>query len=172
MEITGKASRYSSAWLLASEGRNKYLDTRLLDCWLLGEDDMKIVDKASRQSSAQLLAIDDGGEEWISPTEHPDTLLLDLGYQWRKEWISPTKHLGLLDCWLLVWTKISSCRKPPRYVPYKGTYVPNDGTYGASDQGQTLDVWGWHPDDVNPKVAVTLLRGEVTTSALHEILNR
>ncbi len=34
------------------------------------------------------------------------------------------------------------CCKPPRYVPYKGTYVPQDGTYGASDQGQMLDVWG------------------------------
>ncbi len=34
------------------------------------------------------------------------------------------------------------CCIPPSYVPYKGTYVPYDGTYGASDQGQTLDVWG------------------------------
>ncbi len=32
------------------------------------------------------------------------------------------------------------CRKPPRYVPCKGTYVPYDGTYGTPDQGQTLDV--------------------------------
>jgi hypothetical protein len=32
------------------------------------------------------------------------------------------------------------CRKLPRYVPYKGTYVLYDGTYGAPDQGQTLDV--------------------------------
>ncbi len=32
------------------------------------------------------------------------------------------------------------CRKPPRYVPYKGTYVLYDGTYGVPDQGQTLDV--------------------------------
>jgi hypothetical protein len=32
------------------------------------------------------------------------------------------------------------CRKPPRYVPYKGTYVPYGGTFGTSDQGQTLDV--------------------------------
>jgi hypothetical protein len=32
------------------------------------------------------------------------------------------------------------CRKPPRYVPYKCTYVPYDGTFGTSDQGQTLDV--------------------------------
>jgi hypothetical protein len=32
------------------------------------------------------------------------------------------------------------CRKPPKYVPYKCTYVPYDGTFGASDQGQTLDM--------------------------------
>jgi len=32
------------------------------------------------------------------------------------------------------------CRKPPSYVPYKCTYVPYDSTFGASDQGQTLDV--------------------------------
>jgi hypothetical protein len=31
------------------------------------------------------------------------------------------------------------CRKPPSYVPYKGTYVPYDGTFGP-DQGQMLDV--------------------------------
>ncbi len=32
------------------------------------------------------------------------------------------------------------CHKLPRYVPCKCTYVPYDGTFGASDQGQTLDV--------------------------------
>ncbi len=32
------------------------------------------------------------------------------------------------------------CHKPPRYVPYKGTYVPYDGSFGAPDQGQMLDV--------------------------------
>ncbi len=32
------------------------------------------------------------------------------------------------------------CRKLPRYVPYKCTYVPYNGTFGASDQGQMLDV--------------------------------
>jgi hypothetical protein len=36
--------------------------------------------------------------------------------------------------------RADTCRKLPRYVPYKGTYVPYDGTFGASDQGQTLDV--------------------------------
>jgi hypothetical protein len=34
----------------------------------------------------------------------------------------------------------SACHRPSRYVPYKSTFVPNDGTFGASDQGQTLDV--------------------------------
>ncbi len=33
------------------------------------------------------------------------------------------------------------CCKPPRYVPYKCTYVPYDGTFGASEQGQMLDMW-------------------------------
>jgi hypothetical protein len=32
------------------------------------------------------------------------------------------------------------CHKPPSFVPYKGAYVPYDGTFGAPDQGQTLDV--------------------------------
>ncbi len=35
---------------------------------------------------------------------------------------------------------IMACCKPPSFVPYKGTYVPYDGTFGAPDQGQTLDV--------------------------------
>jgi hypothetical protein len=30
----------------------------------------------------------------------------------------------------------------------------------------------WHPADVNSEVAVMLLRGEVTTSAQYEILNK
>jgi hypothetical protein len=34
-----------------------------------------------------------------------------------------------------------SCRKPPSYVPDKGTYVPYDGTFGMPDQVQRLDVW-------------------------------
>ena len=34
------------------------------------------------------------------------------------------------------------CHKPPSYVPYKGTYVSYNGTFGAPDQGQTLEVWG------------------------------
>jgi hypothetical protein len=32
------------------------------------------------------------------------------------------------------------CCMPPSYVPHKGTYVSYDGTFGAPDQGQTLDV--------------------------------
>jgi hypothetical protein len=36
--------------------------------------------------------------------------------------------------------KMCTCCKPPRYVPYKCIYVPYYGTFGASDQGQTLDV--------------------------------
>jgi hypothetical protein len=32
------------------------------------------------------------------------------------------------------------CCKLPRYVPYKCTYVPYDGTFGKSNQGQTLDM--------------------------------
>ena len=32
------------------------------------------------------------------------------------------------------------CSKPPRYVLYKGTYVLYDGTFGAPDQGQRLDL--------------------------------
>ncbi len=35
---------------------------------------------------------------------------------------------------------INSCCKPPSYVPYKCTYVPYDNTFGASDQGQRLDM--------------------------------
>ncbi len=32
-------------------------------------------------------------------------------------------------------THLEECCKPPRYVPYKCTYVPYDGTFGASNQG-------------------------------------
>ncbi len=35
---------------------------------------------------------------------------------------------------------LGDCCKPPRYVPYKGTYVPYDDTYGVPDQCQMLDV--------------------------------
>ncbi len=33
-----------------------------------------------------------------------------------------------------------ACRRPSSYVPYKCTYVPYDSTFGASDQGQRLDM--------------------------------
>jgi hypothetical protein len=47
------------------------------------------------------------------------------------------KMKGMLKLWQQV---ILICRKPPRDVPYKCTYVPYDGTFGEADQGQTLDV--------------------------------
>jgi hypothetical protein len=40
----------------------------------------------------------------------------------------------------IVMKSLPSCCMPPRYVTYKGTYVPYNGTYGASDQGKTLGV--------------------------------
>jgi hypothetical protein len=49
-----------------------------------------------------------------------------------------THSLQVWACVLL--DEAGKCRKPPRYVLYKGTYAPYDGTYGAPDQGQTLDV--------------------------------
>ncbi len=79
--------------------------------------------------------------------------------------------MGSHECPLfskLHWSLIISCRKPPRYVLYKCTYVPYNGAFGASDQGQTLDVWGWHPADVNAEVAVT---PDVTTSLQKDTLN-
>jgi hypothetical protein len=39
---------------------------------------------------------------------------------------------------LCLWPSI--CCKPPSYVPYNGTYVLYEGTFGAPDQGQMLDV--------------------------------
>jgi hypothetical protein len=42
--------------------------------------------------------------------------------------------------------------------------------FGVPDQGQMLV--RWHLADVSSEVAVMLLRGEVTTSARYEILNR
>ncbi len=58
--------------------------------------------------------------------------------------------------------------KLPRNVLYKCTYVPYNGTFGASDQGQMLNVWGWHPADVNAEVAAT---PDVTTSLRKDTLN-
>ncbi len=67
----------------------------------------------------------------------------------------PTKSLCCI-------TREQACCKPPRYVLYKCTYLPYDGTFDASDQCQTLDVWGWHPADVNAELVVT---PDVTTSS-------
>ncbi len=55
-----------------------------------------------------------------------------------------------------------SCHKLLRDVPYKCTYVMYNGTFGASNQGQTLDLWDWHPADVNAELVVT---PDVTTSS-------
>ncbi len=55
----------------------------------------------------------------------------------------------------------TACRKLPRYVPYKCTYAPYNGTFGESDQGQMLDMWGWHPAVVNAELVVT---PDITTS--------
>ncbi len=49
--------------------------------------------------------------------------------------------VGQLTSSLTLW------RKPPRKVSYKHTV-------GVPDQGQMLDVWGWHPDNVNPMVKI------------------
>ncbi len=52
-----------------------------------------------------------------------------------------TKYTGFYsDLAKIFCLKPNTCRRPSRYVPYKGTFVPYDGTYGAPDQGQTLDV--------------------------------
>jgi hypothetical protein len=50
------------------------------------------------------------------------------------ELVLATKKIGMASL------EVSPCRKPPRYVLYKCTYVPYGGTFGASDQGQTLEV--------------------------------
>ncbi len=54
--------------------------------------------------------------------------------------LSSTKHLRR-NAVLNPDNDMEACRKPPRDVPYKCTYVPYDGTFGASNQGQMLDVW-------------------------------
>ncbi len=52
--------------------------------------------------------------------------------------IDVTSLLHLLSCHIN--HNISACHRPSSYVPYKGTFVLYDGTFGAPDQGQTLDV--------------------------------
>jgi hypothetical protein len=56
-----------------------------------------------------------------------------------------------------------SCRKPPRYGPYKGTYVLYDGTYGMPYQGQTLDVQ-------EGQTAESALRDDWTRNVPHHTL--
>ncbi len=69
---------------------------------------------------------------------------------------------SLSPCWFFI--RGGGWRKPLTNVPYKRTF-------GTPDQDQTLDLWGWHPADVNSEVAMMLLCRELTTSARHEILN-
>jgi hypothetical protein len=40
-------------------------------------------------------------------------------------------HVKAFLCMLHFFT-VKACHKPPRYVPYKCTYVPYNGTFGAS----------------------------------------
>ncbi len=68
---------------------------------------------------------------------------------------------SLSPCWFFI--RGGKWCKPPRKVSYKCTF-------GASDQGQLLDVWGQHPDDVNPTVKIhrfTTSSGRFTDSIFH-----
>jgi hypothetical protein len=67
--------------------------------------------------------------------------------------------LSLIPCWFFICG--GEWHKPPRKVSYKRSF-------GASDQGQTLDVWHWHQADANAEVAVT---PGVTTSLQKDTLN-
>jgi hypothetical protein len=77
-----------------------------------------------------------------------DVLPFDLSNQYKEENEDKYVHLislanvkTVLPSTLLrdlLWMKYYC--KPPRYVPYKCTHVPYDGTFGASDQGQMQDV--------------------------------
>ncbi len=53
--------------------------------------------------------------------------------QLRDYFLSIRFFSSLSPCWFFIHG--GKCRKPPRYVPYKCTYVPYDGTFGASNQG-------------------------------------
>jgi hypothetical protein len=57
-----------------------------------------------------------------------------------KKYLDPTRDAKSLPLATSNGPFGAMCRKPPRYVPYKCTYVPYDGTFGTSDQGQMLDV--------------------------------
>ncbi len=47
----------------------------------------------------------------------------------------PPEHTFIIEADITssVATNAHKCRRPSRYVPYKGTFVPYDGTYGAPD---------------------------------------
>jgi hypothetical protein len=57
-----------------------------------------------------------------------------------RDFFSYKGFFSLSPCWFFIWG--GEWCKPPRNVPYKRTYVPCNGTFGTSYQGQTLDVWG------------------------------
>jgi hypothetical protein len=61
-----------------------------------------------------------------------------IGWYFLGIFLTDTKGKFGKDLWYCTFR--GNYHKPPIYVPYKGTYVPYDGTFGASDQGQTLDV--------------------------------
>ncbi len=64
---------------------------------------------------------------------------MSLAHNWEIIF-SPIRFFSSLSpCWFFIHG--GKCRKLPRYVPYKCTYVPYNGTFGASNQGQMLDVW-------------------------------
>ncbi len=57
------------------------------------------------------------------------------------------KYIGIVTNFLILQSFQITWHKPPRKVLYKRTF-------GTPDQGQTLDVWGRHPADVNPRVKI------------------
>ncbi len=63
----------------------------------------------------------------------------NVGVFWLHKIVLAKKNLTV-RVFLLRKIEVGICFKPPRYVPYKCTYVPYNGTFGASDQGQMLDL--------------------------------
>ncbi len=53
---------------------------------------------------------------------------------------------SLSPCWFFICG--GECHKLPRYVPSKCTYVPYNGTFGASNQRSDARRVRWHPADV------------------------
>ncbi len=64
---------------------------------------------------------------------------MSLALNWEIIFLPIRFFSSFSSCWFFICG--GECRKPPRYVPYKCTYVPYDGTFGTSDQGQMLEVW-------------------------------